>query len=382
MSSNQQRKGLRRFVAEYTDGLRSEDFRRLFNRDAARAYAVLARDQAQGEEPPGQARRFLHRAKVLFLGLSYKLSPPRRLLFGLAMLCVFLGFLQSDLSFDTGGEGSGLHVRFGLSRFYDLLAICALVYLLAVELVDRILVRDELEVARTVQRDLMPAVESPLPGWSVAHSWRTANEVGGDYYDFLPVAGGRWAIVIGDASGHGMAAGLVMAVASAAIRTAVELDPSPAAVVASVNKVLCRSGGRHAFMSLFFGLVDASGEELEYVCAGHPYPLVRRHDGAIVELGRGSYPLGLRPELALVPARVALGAGDLLLLCSDGLPEGLSSAGEAFGFERIRALLAAGGSPHAVHARVLAEFDRHRGEEPLADDLTLVVLERATVVAS
>ncbi|QQR72189.1 MAG: SpoIIE family protein phosphatase [Holophagales bacterium] len=362
------------FVREFTDGLRTEDVQRLFKRDAAQAYAVLARDRAVGEEPRNGLKRWLHRAWVLFRGIAFKLSPPRRLLFVLALLFAFFALTAHRVQF--GSPEEGIRVVADASPFWMLASVSFLVYLLAVELADRVLVRDELEVARSVQAELLPRGTVEIPGFRVAHGYRTANEVGGDYYDFLPVEGGRIAVVVGDASGHGMAAGLVMALASAAIRTAVELDPSPVAVARTVNHVLARTGGARSFMSLFVGLLDPASGALEYVDAGHPFPLLRRRTGELVELGRGGLPLGLRSTLPLAAEQAVLEDGDVLVFYSDGLPEGVGRDGQAFGFERLRELVALGGTVEAIHARILAAFDTRHGTEAPADDLTLVVMAR------
>ena len=111
--------------------------------------------------------------------------------------------------------------------------------------------------------------------------------------------------------------------------------------------------------------------------AGHPFPLLRRRSGELEELGRGALPLGMRPALELPAGRVRIEPGELLVLYSDGLPEGLGSDGEAFGFDRLRELSRQGGDAVAVHRRILAAFDGwRRADESLADDLTLVVLAR------
>lgn len=371
---------LGRFAREFTDGLRTEDVRRLFERDAAQAYAVLARDRAPGAEPEKGPRRWLHRAWVLFRGISFKLSPPRRLLFVFSLLAGLFALSGHRVRF--GAPEQGLSVDADTSGLWLVVSLGCLVYLLAVELADRVLVRDELEVARSVQAELLPRGEIEIPGYRVAHGYRTANEVGGDYYDFLPVAGDRVAVVVGDASGHGMAAGLVMALASAAIRTAVELDPSPVAVARTVNHVLARTGGARSFMSLFVGLLEPATGALEYVDAGHPFPLLRRAGGEVVELGRGGLPLGLRPSLPLSAERTTLAPGDTLVFYSDGLPEGVGRDGQTFGFERLRELVAPGGTVAELHQRILAEFDARHGGDSLADDLTLVVVARDRSVPS
>ncbi len=358
------------FYREFTAGVTTGEMRRLFQRDAAQAYRVLTREQDFSHEPRGRLRRAFFRAKVVFLGLAFKLTPARRVLFGVSIIAALLGLFRFTANVD------GQTVSVSVSPFWFLLSVAGLTFLLALELVDRVLVRDELEVARQLQRELLPAAAPALPGYRIAHSYRTANEIGGDYYDFFPLPDGRFVAVIGDASGHGMAAGLLMATANAALKLATEVDPAPERVASLLNRVLVRTGDRRAFMSLFYGVLTPATGALEYVCAGHPFPLLRRASGEIEELGRGSLPLGIRDAVEITPARVALAAGDLLLLYSDGLPEAVNAAGQAFGYDALRDLLRAEGSPQAVHDRVLGALRRHVVEEPLKDDVSIVVVER------
>ncbi len=338
--------------------------------DARQAYRVITREQDLSSEPGGRLRRWLFRAKVVFLGLSYKLTPARRVLFGVAILAALLGLVR----FKIVVESQQVSVDF--SPFWFLFSVASLVFLLALELADRVVVRDELEVARQLQRDLLPASSPALPGYDVAHSYRTANEIGGDYYDFLPLPGGRTALVVGDASGHGMAAGLLMAIANAALKLAVEVDPSPGRVAALLNRVLHRTGDARSFMTLFYGVLDPPSGALTFVCVGHPFPLLRRAGGEVVELGTGGFPLGIRETLEIAQHEVALAPGDLLLLYSDGLPEAVNAAGEAFGYDAMRSLLRQGGDVRQVHDRCARALAAHVGAEPLRDDVTLVAVAR------
>jgi hypothetical protein len=364
----------RQFVREYTHGLNVRDLRRMFDEDATHAYKVLIRDYDPRLEPEESKRRFLYRAKVVFLGLSYKLSPARRILFLAALLFAILG-LANALDIDFGTPLTHIHVEF--SPLWFLLSIGALLWLLIIELVDRVRVRDELEVARKLQSDLLPESSPEVEPYHFAHSYRTANEVGGDYYDFQQLPDGRLALLIGDASGHGIAAGLLMAIANATLKTALDLDPEPRAVASLLNGALYRTGDRRAFMTLFYGLLDPETGELQFVCAGHPFPLLRRAGGEIEELGEGTLPLGLRKSVEVSTGTVTIGPGDLLVLFTDGLPEAVNGPdGEAFGFVRMRELLKAVGSPGVIHDRILLAFDQHVGPEPLTDDITLVVMSR------
>lgn len=359
-----------RIVKGYVGDVTMGDVRRLFDRDAREAFAVLTRGESAPLPPSGRLRRLYRQARLVFRGMAAKLSPVRRLLFLSAMVAALLGILR--IGADVGSQG----IQVDTSPFWFAASVLGLTFLLALELVDRIRVRDELEVARALQLELLPRATPTLPGYEVAHSYRTANEVGGDYYDFVPLADGRVAIVIGDASGHGMASGLLMAIANATLKLALDLDPTPAKVLELLNKVMCRTGNRRSFMTLFYGVLTLETGHLEYANAGHPFPLLRRADGTIVELGRGGFPLGIRGDLATVTEAVDLASGDALSLYTDGLPEAISPAAEAFGYERVRALVAAGGSAAAIHDRVTSAFRAFLGEEPLRDDACVVVLRR------
>lgn len=361
-----------RFGKEFTSGLSRREVARLFDEDARTAYVALAGEAPRDAEEPDNFKRLARRAWSLFAGFALKLSPGRRLLFAFCLLCPVLGLLDLDASIGP------YRIFVDFSPFWFLVSITGLTLLLALELVDRLRVRDELEVARSLQRDLLPRHAPELAGYRVAHSYRTANEIGGDYYDFLPLADGRLVLTVGDASGHGIGAGLVMAIANATLKTALDLDPRPPAVLELLNRVLFRTGGKRAFMTLFYGVLDPETGVLEYAGAGHPYPLLRRRQGSIEELGEGSMPLGLKAEGTFARRRTTIEPGDLLVLYSDGIPEAAGGAhGDTFGFDRLKDLLARPESPRIIHDRILRALDRHLGERPINDDLTLVVLDRA-----
>ncbi len=360
------------FLLDYTRGLSGDELRRLFDRDAKGAYSVLMRDREAQVEKVSGLKRYLLSAKLLFLSLSEKLSPRRRLLFAVAIVAAVVGIIDPQLVWMEGDE----RVTLGGSKLPLVVAVVALLLLLAFEMVDRVLVRDEIQIARQLQRELLPKASPVLPGYGFAHSSRTANDIGGDYYQFHRLADGRMAIVVADASGHGMAAGLLMAVANATLYLALELDPSPIAVSNLLHRAIWRTGDRRSFLTLFYALLDPASGEIEYVCAGHPFPLLRRASGAIEEPALGSFPLGMRETVQPASGRLRLEPGDLLLLFSDGLFEGIDRGGRAFGFDRLRAALATGGAAARTHEQILAAFESHVGAEPLADDLTLVVVER------
>lgn len=347
-------------VRDYTGGLDVRVAHRELGRDTSRAWGILTRERADESVPKGWLGRFLHRCRIIFLGLSYKLSPVRRMLFAVCLALALIG-VQVDLPSIL------------------LASVAGLVLLLALELADRIVIRDELEVARELQREILPHTPPEVPGYQFAFSYRTANTIGGDYYDFLPMPNGRLALMVGDASGHGIAAGLIMAIANTTLKMALDTEEHPLAVATMVNRALFRTGGSRAFMTLFCGFLDPTSGRLDFFSAGHPYPMLRRTDGSIVELGEGCLPLGIRDDVSPIPGTVDLEPGDLLLMYTDGIPEAVNQAGAAFGFDRLRDLLVPGGTVTEVHDRVLRELAAFGGELDPVDDRSLVVIARGVL---
>jgi serine phosphatase RsbU (regulator of sigma subunit) len=325
-----------------------------WGRDWKRAYSILTREEAAETPPKGWGARI----RALYRGVKAKLSPARR---ALLVICLILALLGADKERDAP---------------FHLIAFAGIAFLLVLELADRTRTRDELEVARQLQRDLLPGEPPSLPGYEFAFSYQAANTIGGDYYHFVPLPDGRVALLVGDASGHGMAAALLMAISDTTLHIGLETDPSPLAVAALVNRALVRTGGTRAFMTLFYGLLDPDSGHLDYVCAGHPFPVLCRTDGGLLRLGSGSFPLGLRDELQLVAETVEIGAGDLLVLYTDGIPEAVDASGESFGYDRLQQQVEPGGTAREVHDRLLAELTRFEGEEPPLDDRSLVVMQR------
>ncbi len=370
MSPRKKNKGFRASARRYAGGVRTRDLPGLWRRDWKRAYGIITRDHPDEEEPKGWFRRWWYRTKTLFVEFTSRLSPPRRLLFALCLVFAVLG-LETD-NVQVGEET----IEIWQHPILLFASILGLVFLLVLELADRVQVRDELEVARQLQSDLLPHEAPTVEGYSFAFSYRSANTVGGDYYEFLPLADGRLALAVGDASGHGIAAAMLMAISNATLRLAVDTDPAPLAVAEMMNRALTGTGGPRAFLTLFYALLEPAGGRFEYVCAGHPFPYLRRRDGEITKLGSGAFPLGLRPRLDLEPGAGEIRDGDLLLLYTDGIPEALGEEGEAFGFDRLRQSLEPGGTPREVHDRILAELERFEDRGEHDDDQSLVVIGR------
>jgi serine phosphatase RsbU (regulator of sigma subunit) len=359
---------------ETVRGVGVRDVRGLYDlewRKAVRVFLAEHRDEIDAE--PKRLRRGLKRTGALLYGMLGKLTPTRRFLLAVALLLVVVGsFLPPD-------------PRTGASRGFFLVVLAALFLfaLVALELVDKLHFRNELLMARDLQADLVPAVLPETAHWELAGFNRVANTVGGDLYDFVPLPDGRLAVLFGDASGHGMAAGLLMVVTQSAFRTQIESDPSPAVVAAALNRMLCRTGacrtsGARAFFAGIVMLLAPDGS-WSAVVAGHPQGLRLSPEGNVAErVGTGAYPFGVREkaEWPLLTGRLAV--GETFLFCSDGLAEARNAAGEEFGDTRIEIVAGrtAAAGPALLVASLSDELRRFLGPADPEDDVSIAAIRR------
>jgi serine phosphatase RsbU (regulator of sigma subunit) len=248
--------------------------------------------------------------------------------------------------------------------------------LLAMELIDKIKFRDELTLARDLQASLIPKQMPRSEQWDIAAYNCIANTVGGDIYDFVPLPDGRLAVLFGDASGHGMAAGLVMAVAHAAFRTQLEVDPAPGPIMASLNRILCRTGGSRSFFSSAYLLLSPDGTFLATI-AGHPPLLKVGTDGKIIErIGRGAYPMGVKVGLTWEVVTGTIRPNERLILHSDGLTEARNANANEFGDSYVEVI--AGWHPEAnaqsLVDTLVGEWRLFIGDLPPDDDVSITVI--------
>jgi phosphoserine phosphatase RsbU/P len=238
----------------------------------------------------------------------------------------------------------------------------------------------KLEVAELVQRALLPRALPDLPGYAFHAHYAAAERVGGDYYDFVPRPSGRLAVLLGDVSGHGVAAALVMARFGALARACLEAEDDPAAVVARLNGLVLRTAVPDSFVTLAAVVLDPTAHAAVVVSAGHPSPLLRRADGSIEQLVREDsygFPLGIVTGQTYQLCRAALGPGEAILLFSDGVTDAMDLDGRPFRADGLRSVLAtAGPSPRAVVEGVAAAVARHAAGADQHDDITMVCLAR------
>jgi serine phosphatase RsbU (regulator of sigma subunit) len=250
------------------------------------------------------------------------------------------------------------------------------------EIHERGLVEQELGVARSIQLASLPKEVPELEGWQISPYYRPAREVGGDFYDFHLLPEGRLGVVVGDATGKGVPAALIMSTTCGMLQLAAQaLDSSsPGEVLERVNETLLARIPLNVFVTCFYAILDPKRASLSYANAGHDLPYLQ-HGGHCKELRARGMPLGLMSKMSYEEREASLGEGDSVLFYSDGLVEAHDPKGEMFGFPRLRALVA----EHAEEERPLGEFLMEElysfvGEGwEQEDDITLLTLERSPI---
>ena len=233
----------------------------------------------------------------------------------------------------------------------------------------------ELRVAGRIQERLLPESPPDIRGFDIATASIPCSQVGGDFYDFVPLRGGRTAVVIADVAGKGMPAALLMASARAGLRAHLESASEPNEVVRRLNVNLCHDTRSGQFVSLFCGVLDEKKRVLSYTNAGHNPPLVLRK-GRVIELEKGGLVLGADEEETYEEGSVSLRRGDTVVFYTDGVTEALNPKREVFGTERLLDTLqkSLDGDAETIIARIHEALRRFTRSAVRCDDITLVVL--------
>ena len=235
----------------------------------------------------------------------------------------------------------------------------------------------ELEVARLIQQNFLPKELPDLPGWRVSAYYQPAREVGGDFYDVIPLPDGRVGFVVGDVTDKGVPAALVMSATRSVLRASAQRLIEPGTVLERVNEHLCPDMPEKMFVTCLYGVLDPASGLLRFANAGHDVPYVKTADG-VEELRARGMPLGLMPGMAYEEKETVLEPGDSVLLHSDGIVEAHDPDRQMFGFPRLKETVAdaPGGQPLIDRVlRDLAGFTGAATEQE--DDITMVTLERS-----
>ena len=234
-------------------------------------------------------------------------------------------------------------------------------------------------MARDIQQASLPKEVPELEGWQITPYYQPAREVGGDFYDFFEFDDGRLGLVVGDATGKGVPAALVMASTRSMLRAVAQAlgSSSPGEVLARVNDSLVMDIPPSMFVTCFYCVLDPNNGSLSYTNAGHDLPYLLR-DGEAEELRARGMPLGLMPGMSYEEKEIELDVGEGVFFYSDGLVEAHDPKGEMFGFPRLRALIAEHAEEGSIGNFLMEELYSFVGDRwEQEDDITLLTLARS-----
>ncbi len=238
--------------------------------------------------------------------------------------------------------------------------------------------QEELRLALDIQANLLPKSPPVCAGYDIAGRSLPAMGVGGDYYDFIPMEDGRVAVCLGDVSGKGLPAALLMASLQATVRGQTLMNASPSECLHRSNTILYHSTDSEKFATCFFGILDTARHRLCYANAGHEHPVLFGRDGGHSALDTGGLVLGILPKVAFPEGTTEIAPGEVLLVYSDGISEALDAADREFGVARMLGVVAEHREAPAADLveRILRAVSNHAGARAPSDDRTLVVIKR------
>jgi len=334
----------------------------LVRRDSRKAYDFYQDGAGASPKPAGRGLgRYVSTGKALFLSFLRKLNPARRISY-LAGLGLFLwGFLEDNW-------------------MLGVLGFIVLNFLLALELAEKLLTKNELEIARAIQFSLYPVGNPRLPHLEIASHFQPALEVGGDYYDYALDGSRRFTVILGDVSGKGIAAALYAMKLQALFELLGKNALGPKEMLVEMNDVFSERIERNYFITAVVGVIDFNEQKLTLARAGHNHPL---HFSARTRTASWLKPNGVGIGMKTNPGfeglleeiRVPLDAGDVLVFYTDGVTEAMNRAREPFGYGRLEGMLAASSHLPAdgIKKELLRRLESFRQGEEFGDDVTLVV---------
>ena len=380
--------GARRFFDAYTHGLTTTELERLFTRDTPDAYRFFARhiDFRSLEQLPWHKRTFTH-VRLFFLAFTLKLSPARRAIYGMALLCTFIGIIELWRGFHWLLLPHPVFVDGTLWLLVGFLMVNLLVLL---EVADRLSLKNDLEIARDIQQAMLPKATFQAEGIEAFGMTRPANTVGGDFYDVIPLRDGRVLVTLGDVAGKGSPAALLMALLLAMLRTLVDEGLEPAELVTRLNVQVMKQAPSTRFITLFLAMFDPMSGELVYVNAGQNPPLLRRAATFGDErtgyewLRDGGVALGMFERSQYCVGRTTLKPADVLLMYSDGITEAEDAQGQPFDEHGLKRVIdtRTWGSAKELGWATFEAVERHTEQRRLLDDLTVLVVRRLHPIPS
>lgn len=359
----------RPILKEWADKLRRhelvrsvESYGSLVRQDTRKAYAFYQRENGEGEPLPARGlERYLAASKAVFLSFLRKLNPARRLSY-LGGLALFVWGFWND-------EWMAAWAGFLVVNF-----------LLALELAEKLLTKDELEIARAIQFSLYPVSTPHLQHLDVASHFQPAHDVGGDYFDYALEGNRRFTVILGDVSGKGIPAALYAMKLQALFELLGKTPRGPKEMLVEMNDVISERIERNYFITAVVGVVDFEENRLVLARAGHNHPLhFSARSGKACWLKPAGVGIGMKKKPIfdglLEEIRVPLAPGDVLVFYTDGITEAMNPRMEPFGYERLEAFLTecAYLPAERIKEELLRRIDGFRSGEAFGDDVTLVV---------
>ena len=366
---------LDKFWTRVTEGLELNQLWSQFKSDARASYRLYSRDFEARAPERSWRHDFFHTFQEFCWAILEKLSPARRVLLLLGVLLVIF----PGGGFTYHGRDGVVHVAELDFHFYGGVVLFVVLML---EVADRVVMKRDLEIARDIQSWLLPSTPPLVPGLAIAFATRPANTVAGDYYDVFrrPGTTGNepFLLAVADVAGKSIPAALLMATFQASLRTLSNTGCSLGDLVSGMNQYACtnsQSGLR--FTTAFLAQFDPLSRSLTYVNAGHNAPVLRRAQGAIERLIAGGLPLGIQTTASYETAAVTLGAGDVLVIFTDGLPEAENERSEEYGETRMQIVLnsSAALAPQEILRQLMRDVDSYVLTTPQHDDITCMVVK-------
>ena len=350
-----------------TAGIEIEELWAQFKAEASESSQLYKRDisERSGEREQSWKQPF-RIVGILCWSVLKKLSPARRLFLLVAMILALLSVM-------------GFHFLVFTQSLEFVLAFVGLLILLVLVLSDHISMKRDIEIAHEIQRWLVPRRAPDVSGVDVAFITRPAKTIGGDYYDaFRRPSDGPLLLAVADISGKSVPAAMLMATFQAALRALASSSGSLSELVAGLNRQVCANSQNGRFTTAFLAELDPATGDLNYICAGHNPPILKREDGSFERLQSENIPLGIELTEDYKTGATRIEPHDLLVIYTDGVTEARNEEREQFGETRLLTLLKiAGGERSALTlSHIMRNLDEFVGAAPQHDDITCMVIRR------
>jgi sigma-B regulation protein RsbU (phosphoserine phosphatase) len=359
----------RSIYKEYTSGMTRETLGREFHADSKRLKELYK--EAIGneyDETTGKPVSFMEKTHRLVSALSIRMNPVRRLIFGSSFVLFFLHYATD----------SGLIHTLAMPT-----AFVGLVMILLIELLEKLDVKKEIDLARDIQLGLLPSPDTTEAGFQFVSFANTANEVGGDYVDVIPTDKGVY-YLIADVSGKGLSAALYMLRMQAMVHLMIrKWEPTPKELLLEMNEFIKSGEMDKTFVTACAAFFPTGADHVLMVRAGHNAPLLfNAKKDAVLDLKTTGFALGMtsteRLNLFMKESKIPMSKNDTLFFFTDGLNEARNEQGEEYGDTRLRDLIELYGSLEAktIARKVQNSLEQFIGEEKPADDITFSVIKR------